>query len=387
MVERTVTCRECDRIVPDSMDLCLTCIDSFIAELLTVPGIVVDMTVTSARLDRMSDGRAGGKSAEVPLPIRISGKVRENPDRDTYKEPWPHSASDDLLPVRRPYDALVNTLTTWGRVFEEHYRVTIPIGARGLVGLVINNRRGIDRRALVDPVRTPAFKVNLRKSQGSPRLRVQVQDRIVRQPRRDADIVEFTPVVEAEQIAVWLACHSNLIRPMPATHEMIADLTSAIAGARMAVDRLPELRFLGPCPTPIAAGNSSHGNTGEVRTCGAGLRAEKGETWVRCNRCRAQYEVEKIIRAAKIRTEDRWWTLAQIGKYLEALDIKVPRRDLLDLDYHPRNAVPKRGWLHRDSLGREAITTSWIHRDDPPVFRVGDVVRYFERRLVKGWLA
>jgi hypothetical protein len=362
MVERTVTCRECDRIVPDSMDLCVTCLDGFIAELLTVPGIVADMTVTAARLDRMSDGRTGGKSAEVPLPIRISGKVRENPDRDTYKEPWPHSASDDLLPTRRPYDALVNALTTWGRVFEDHYRVEIPLGARGLVQLVQTNRTaGRSNTARIE--------------------------RAVEDYRVDRSALSLTPTTPAEQVAVWLACHPNLIRPMPAAHEMIADLTSAIASARMAVDRLPELRFLGPCPTPIAAGNSSHGTTGEARTCGAGLRAEKGETWVRCNRCRAQYEVEKIIRDAKLRTEDRLWTLAQIGKYLEALDIRVPNRALTDLDYHPRNAVPKRGWLHRDSLGRESITTSWIHRDDPPVFRVGDVVRYFERRLVKGWLA
>ena len=353
MPDRTVTCRECDRVVADSMDLCQACVDSFVAELLTVPGIVVDMTVTAARLDRMSNGRQGGKSAEVPLPIRISGKVGEDPDRDTYKNPWTHKASDDQLPTRRPYDALVNALTTWGRVFEDHYRVEIPIGARGLVQLVQTNRTtGRSNTARIERAVEDDYRV-------------------------DRSALSITPTTAAEQIAVWLACHPDLIRMMPAAHEMFGELTDPEAGAitraRRAVDRLPELRFLGPCPTPAPL------IAGEPRTCGAGLRAEKGETWVRCPRCRAQFEVVKIIADAKRRTEDRLWTLAQIGKYLVALDIHVPSSTLYDLDYHPKKAVPKRGWLHTDSQGLQTITTTWIHRNDPPVFRVGDVVRYFER--------
>ena len=355
MPDRTVTCRECDRAVPDSMDLCQSCVDSFVAELLTVPGIVVDMTVTAARLDRMSNGRQGGKSAEVPLPIRISGKVGEDPDRDTYKNPWTHKTGDDQLPTRRPYDALVNALATWGRVFEDHYRVEIPIGARGLVQLVQTNRTlGRSNTARIE-----------RAVEGDYRV--------------DRSALSITPTTEAEQVAVWLACHPNLIRMMPAAHEMIAELTDPEAGAitraRRAVDRLPELRYVGPCPTRRDLG-----------ACGAELRAETGEQWVRCWRCHEQHEVAAVMREAVRSAEGNVYTMARIGELLEAMGRPIPRQTLHS--WHYRGRLKSRGWLHSDpASGHRSITTTWIHRNDPPVFRLGDVLRLVERETNPGSVA
>lgn len=359
MTPSTVLCAECDRPVADSIPLCETCCKDFVDELMTVPGIVADIAITAARLDRMSNGRNGGKSAEVPLPIRID--------------------KTDHLPHRRPFDALVTALVTWGRLVEEHYKISIPLGAAGLRELVRANRiKPDERQPKAELARIPVYEIVADEDDGF-RKRVHVGYRVVAHiPRRDPDALNTTPITAAELVAVWLACNPASIRLMPASHEMIKDIRTAIARARLAVDRLPDLRFLGPCPTITGE------QDGEPKHCGAGLRAENGGMWVRCGRCRMQHEVKTIIAEAKRRTEDRLWTLGQIAKYLDALDIRVPSSTLYDLDYHPRKAVPKKGWLHTDSIGRQTITTSWIHRDDPPVFRVGDVIRYFERRLVKG---
>ena len=116
------------------------------------------------------------------------------------------------------------------------------------------------------------------------------------------------------------------------------------------------------------------------KRCSAPLRADKGDDWVRCTRCKTQHDVETIIAAAKARVENELRTLHWIGQYLEKLGRPVPSSTLYDLAYHPKPQVPKRGWLVTDPQGRQSISGTWIHRDHPPVYRVGDVVRYFERR-------
>jgi hypothetical protein len=357
MKPTTVLCAECDRPVSDSVPLCQTCTDEFVADLMSVPGLVADIAITAARLDRMGRARNGGKSADTPLPIRID--------------------KADHLPHRRPFDMLVNVLVTWGRVIEEHYGIKIPLGAAGLRELVRANRVGADEQrpqADVELVRLPVYEIEQEEGK-----RVLAGYRVVaRTPRRDPEALDMTPITPAEIVAVWLAHNPASIRLMPASHEMITEVSNAIARARMAVDRMPELRFLGPCPNVTGETKG-----GEPIICAAGLRAEKGETWVRCPRCRTQFEVEKIIADAKRRIEDNRWTLARIGEYMAALGMDVPKRDLYDLDHHPRLSVPKRGWMRKNHEGKESISPEWIHRGDPPVFRVGDVVRYFERRLAK----
>lgn len=316
MKPSTVLCSECDRPVADSVPLCDVCTDEFVSELKTVPGIVADITITAARLARMSNGRNGGKSAETLLPIQITGKVGVK------------TATDDQLPHRRPYDALVNSLTTWGRHIEDHYRLTIPIEAAGLRGLVMANRCNTGRR--------------------------------------DKAAFALSSCTEAECVAIWLACNPQSIRLMPASHEMVADISNAIDRARMAVDRAPELRYLGPCPGVLQSG----------KPCEFELRAESGEQWVRCGRCREQHNIDKIMADAQRRIEDRLCTMKQIAGYLGAMGYKIPTSTLHNWNNRPPRWLIKRGWLHGNT-----ITTAWIHRDDPPVYRFGDVLRAVRREL------
>lgn len=304
-----VLCTECDTPVGDSIPLCDRCCDNFVDDLRAVPGIIVDLSVTSARLDRMSTGRNGGKSAEVPIPIRVDGGVT------------------------KAHDALVNSLTTWGRLLEDHYSETIPIGARGLVQIAMNIRAGGNSDT----------------------------------PRLDKAAVALTPVTAAEQVAVWLATNPALIRLMPASHEMITDLANAIAGAHMAVDRRPDLRYLGPCPNVVE-------RKGNPIPCGFSLRAEADADWVRCRRCREQHEIKQLLKDARRRVEDRLCTMAQIKDYLRAMGYKIPTSTLHNWNNRPPRWLVKRGWLHG-----ETITTHWINREDPPVYRLGDVLRMVER--------
>nr|MBM4516397.1 hypothetical protein [Prescottella equi] len=95
-----VDCHNCGRVVADGLELCALCADSLRRELLQVPGLVSDMTITRARLDRMSRGRVGGKSAETALPVRL----------DKF----------DQRPTQRALEHLTNTLTTWARAVADH---------------------------------------------------------------------------------------------------------------------------------------------------------------------------------------------------------------------------------------------------------------------------
>ncbi|MFC7447900.1 hypothetical protein [Rhodococcus daqingensis] len=63
-----IDCTNCGRVVADGYELCTLCADKLCKELLAVPGLISDLTVTRARLDRMSRGRVGGKSSEAALP-------------------------------------------------------------------------------------------------------------------------------------------------------------------------------------------------------------------------------------------------------------------------------------------------------------------------------
>ena len=288
---RAVECTECGRTVPDSVELCLSCLDEFVDELLSVPGIVADIGTTAALLDRMSTNRNGGKSAETALPIRLD--KCDNP------------------PTQSAYAALVDTITTWGRLTSEHYGATIPLGARGLVQLVMTNRAST---------------------------------------RTDPVSISLTPCTPAEQVAVWIACNPHTVRALPASHEMIKEVTTAIARARMAVDRLPELKHVGPC-----------------KNCGCRLRAEKSNTWVRCPVCNEQYDVQKLLAETLSAADDMVFSTDEIYPLLRAIEEPVKAGTFQS--WVSRKKLIPHAWRRLD--GR--ITSYWIHRDDAPLYRLGDV--------------
>lgn len=356
MIKHDVLCTECARPVHDSLSLCELCCKAFTDDLLSIPGLFADLIVTEARLDRISSGRnGGGKSAETAIPIRITGKIKDEPWRDTNRYPYEHSGRDDRIQTRHPHDQLVTTLIKWGNMFARRYPHQYRVGAPGLINSALMLRAGNDERELQPPMTRLEFNDD-----------TQQLEPVVKRPASRGDTrIAIAPVTDAEQIAVWLAHNPQYIRTFEAAHTMIADITKAIIKVRLVIDRRPDLRYIGPCPS-----------------CGNELRAETGEQWVRCRRCNEQHEITKVIRAAMKRIEDNLYPMPQISQYLELLDRPVPLVTLHS--WHYRGRLRKRGWLHTDPrTGQKAITKYWLHRNDPPVFRLGDVLRIVERQTTR----
>ncbi|MFF2115268.1 hypothetical protein, partial [Rhodococcus koreensis] len=182
-----VECHHCGRIT--DTDLCDLCTKSLVKDLHAIPGLVSDMTITRARLDRMTVGRHGGKSAETSLPVRL----------DQY----------DRRPTQRPLDVLTNEIGTW---------------ARDLATLI-----GEDLDAALD-------------SRG---LRQLVHNH--RQKRRDPAALSTETAFDVELAAIWLTHYPNEIRRHPAAAELHDGIADAIAYVRKVIDRQPELVYKGPC--------------------------------------------------------------------------------------------------------------------------------------------
>ncbi|MBM4489517.1 hypothetical protein GS937_01480 [Rhodococcus hoagii] len=215
-----VDCHNCGRVVADGLELCTLCADSLHRELLEIPGLVSDMTITRARLDRMSRGRVGGKSAETALPVRL----------DKF----------DQRPTQRPLDHLTLVIGTWARVAADQtgqfHELHVALDSPGLRQLVHNSRRG----------------------------------------RLDRAAVSTEGAYDVELASIWLAHCGGDLRTVPESGVMYDEITDALAYVRRAVDRMPELSYRGQCSSLVSGGLCGAGlyvEDGEsyvtCRACGA----------------------------------------------------------------------------------------------------------------------
>ena len=185
----SIECHNCGRTVPDGLALCGTCATGLTRDLLAVPGLIADMTVTRARQARMSCGKAIGKSAETALP---------------------YAADKNGNPRELPLDALVNAVGGWARGVADIMRIDLDdiLDRRGLRQLAGNNRGG-----------------------GRP----------------DPAALTGEPLLPIELAAIWLACHEHDLRRYPFIDQLYDEITDVVATARSAIDSLPTLVFKGPC--------------------------------------------------------------------------------------------------------------------------------------------
>lgn len=303
-MSNAIACFHCGRPSGDNLPICIKCTGILVRTLQSVPGLVADMTITRARLDRMSRGRVGGKSAETPLPISID--------------------KSDELPTRKPLDLLENEITTWTRAVSSKIQPKLffaALDSPGLRQMTLNCKTG---------------------------------------RRRDASELSTQPTSITELCAVWLACHPHELRRHPAIAEMFDSLTDVIAIVNKAIDQLPELFYKGTC-------KYTEFDQGREKRCNADLYAEKDEDWVRCPRCKASYPVSQLDREILAQMREMNYTITELLALLRQLGSKVGKSTLYlwakERKIHPR------GWVHK---GR--ITNRWIHRDDPAVYRLGDVL-------------
>ena len=298
-------CFVCSRTAPDGTNYCTRCADTLAGELLKVPGLVVDLGVAAARLDKLGRERAGGKSAEVPLPITLT-------------------RAGHPVDYSRPLAGLASTIgpVAWELNKLDRLRLVDAVTAPGLAQLVHNNRAGDTARP-------------------------------------DAASIGFVPVHALELSAVWLACHIVRFRSHPSAHLWHNAIVDAVEHATRAVDRLPERVLKGICRHLELRGT-------ELVECGADLYVERGADWVRCDRCRMLYDVRTLEADALSEAEAMLFTLGEIERLMRTLGEPVARSTLYE--WAGKKWLKARGWKHAGK-----VTTSWIHRNDPVVFRLGDV--------------
>ncbi|MEU0871634.1 hypothetical protein [Nocardia brasiliensis] len=306
MTMAEILCAHCERPVKDGLRLCVNCGDTLVYALLVVPELLLEITITRTGLDRMQGAHTAGRSAETALPVRATS----------------HGATmvgDQALAT------LDHAITTWARALAEDLGVSPHLGGAWLTHLAAQHRGGAPR---------------------------------------DGATLPLLGLTELEQAAVWLAQHREPLRAYEAAPELLDDVTTAVERLRAAIDRPPELRYLGPCPH-----------------CSAALRAERGESWVRC-RCGTQHEISRIEADARAAAEDKLYTVADLLRVLATLGTPMPKRTLYR--WAAEHKLTPRGWQHVDRDGLVRITDHRIDDDDKKVYRLGDVAALARREPNEG---
>lgn len=279
-------CFNCSRVVADDLPICPLCMDVFIRELKAVPGIVSDMTITRARLDRMTVGRHGGKSAETALPIRL----------DKFGK----------RPTQRPLDQITNEIGTWARDVATltGEDLDAALASKGLRQLVHNHRH---------------------------------------RNRQDPAALSMEAALDVELAAIWLTHYPDHIRMHPEIMEMFDGITDAIAGARKVIDRQPQLTYKGTCPHKMLDDEL------QPYECGADLYVEKGEEYVSCPWCWTHHDVRKLDKGMLERIDDQRFTLAELFPLLRELGDPVPKSTLYAwANDRKRRKLDPKGWKQAD---------------------------------------
>ncbi|HMH59028.1 MAG TPA: hypothetical protein VK537_07590 [Galbitalea sp.] len=227
---------------------------------------------------------------------------------------------------RLPGESAVQRLETavigWARVLAEELGVTPAVGIAYLVQLAQDRRR------------LPGSTV-----------------------RSDAAALA-TPVTAVEQAAVWLAHHRRELAQHEAAPELARDIRGAV-GALAAVIWPAERQYLGLCDCVREDGEE----------CGQELRAEVGQAYVDCRRCRWRFDVAQLKAAALANADDRLYKVDDLLRVLTALDEPVSRATLWR--WAQQRRMEPRGWQHADDYGVR-ITDHRIGAGDAQVYRLGD---------------
>ncbi|WP_280442249.1 hypothetical protein [Nocardia brasiliensis] len=304
----TAPCAECDRPVADGLPLCQTCTDGIVTDLREVPSLLAELAITRAGLGRVAAQSTGGRSVETPLPVRAT-------------------RYGTTMQGDRALSQLETTVTGWTRALAEDLALTPYIGGPALIQLARTHRGKDDR----DPGTLPLTAPN-----------------------------------QLEQAAIWLSGHRHEIRAHEAAHELLVDVSRAVAQLRNVIDRPIELRYLGPCPRPLDNGAQ----------CRWVLRAPLDASWVRCGRCRTQHEIAEILDAARTAAEDMLYSLRDLVRVTDSIGAAVPRTTLYR--WARERQIEPCAWQHGDRITDHQIDATSVH-----VYRLGDVLT-LARRGTKG---
>ncbi len=320
-------CGACRRLLADGAPLCRECVNRLVDALLSVPGLLHELTITRAGLGRTTPRAGGTRPSEPPLPVRVV------PRRTGITLPGDHL-------VR----ALETSLIGWGRVIADDLGVCPAVHTAHLVDLVHIHRA----EPLGDTGRQRARRV---------------------EHRPDRAAISETPASVGEQVAVWLTHHREQLRQHEAAPELLSELGHAVKALQRVIWP-PQRRYLGLCPAPLADGTAC----GHVRT------AEVGETYCKCRRCGDHRSVVELEDVARRVAEDQLYTVPELVAVTASVGAAIPRRTLFR--WQKEHAIEPRGWQHRDERGVR-ITDHPIGPHDLRVYRLGDALA-LARRTPKG---
>ncbi|MFI6368909.1 hypothetical protein ACIBG0_40060 [Nocardia sp. NPDC050630] len=331
------SCGICTRLVGDRLALCEVCGRTLVDALLAVPSLLADLETARSGQARIAEGRAGGRSAEAPLPIK-----------DTSSE---YRGRGVRLLGERDAVALSTALHGWARVLADHLGAEVPIESRALAVLAVNARhtRG--------SAEAPALVHEHRLRNGG-----RVRDSHVAR-RMAAHLI--TPVQTDERLAVWLASHPHELRQLEAAEQAYHDIVNATGGLRRAIDRPADHRYLGRCAVQLDDG----------ATCAANLWAEPDATWARCPRCRVQHEVARIEAAATRAAREMLCTMPELLHACAAVGSPIARRT--GYRWAAEGRLARRAWLIRSRAG--VRITDRHEGGAVPVYRVGDALELARR--------
>ncbi|AXH46910.1 hypothetical protein I5G67_gp074 [Mycobacterium phage Aminay] len=167
---------------------------------------------------------------------------------------------------------------------------------------------------------------------------------------------QFSPAVYCQA----LARDPGELMKLDEAPQMLQDAERFSARARAAINRPPDI-YCGPCPATLENG----------KVCGTELRADEGERFVQCRRCRAMYDVEGIRDRLLAHVDDEPKTAADLLRLFRWLGVDVKRSTF----YHRVGRIPPRMFLHKDgsrNMRRLAGSTALYAYSDVRALMAGD---------------
>ncbi|MGY4098065.1 hypothetical protein ACW2Q0_00635 [Nocardia sp. R16R-3T] len=311
-------CFGCFRQLGDGAPLCRDCVGRLVDALLSVPGLLHELTITRAGLGRTAPRVGGARPSEPPLPVRTVPR-----------------SEGTTLPGERVVRALEVSLIGWGRAISEDLGVCPAVHTAHLVDLV--------HRYRAMPLGETARQCGMRA-----------------EARPDLGAIGETPASVGEQAAVWLARHPEQLRQHEAAPELLDELTRAIKSLQRIVWP-PQRRYLGLCPALLDDGT----------TCGHERSADIEATHSKCPRCGDHRPISDLQKLARRAAEDRLYTISELEQVTASVGARVPRRTLFR--WQKEHTITPRGWQHH-STGGTRITDHPIGPSDQRVYRLGDVL-------------
>jgi len=158
-------------------------------------------------------------------------------------------------------------------------------------------------------------------------------------------------------LALWLEIHVAAILGSEDAGMCLDELESSIGAIKAAVDRPPDMREVGECP--------SHLDDGTI--CANYLRADRDAVEVTCPECGVSHNVDRVVDASLSRADHMPWTSEAIMEIVDQHGLRLSPRTWRD--WRKMGVVKPCLWQRADGsigIGKQNL-------DDVPLYRLSDV--------------